>query len=503
MDEQEFVQLLQALLTPDTERVKAATATLNKKYYNSPASLPALVNILTSNQDTGLRQLAAVEARKLVPKHWEAVSANEKTQIRNNLLQHTFSEETKLVRHSSSRVVSAIASIDFEAGEWRDLPSLLMQAATDQNVKSREASIHIIFALLELLGDFFLENINDLFQLFSKTLQDPESADVRVNTMDALSRVAMLIDAEDNPKAVKGFQDLVPTMVKVLKATVDSEDEEHAMNAFEAFQTFLGCDSALLQKHFGDLVKFMINLAADKDIDDEFRSQALAFLMQCIRYRKLKIQGLRMGEELTIKALEIVTELGDLTADEEDITPARSALGLLDILASSLPPSQVVVPLLKAIGPYVTSQDPDRRRAGILALGMSVEGAPDFIATQLKEILPMVLHLLEDPTVKVRAAALNGVARLADDLAEDMGKEHAQLLPALIKNFDTAVKNLQGSEAEENLGIIKGSCNAVDSLIEGLEKDDAQKYVSELVPRFSRAFGHEDFKTKMAAVGAI
>lgn len=310
----------------------------------------------------------------------------------------------------------------------------------------------------------------------------------------------MLLEPDEDPKELALFQQTIPGMVSVLKSMVDEGDEDHALQAFECFQTFLGCESALLQKHFGDLVKFMIELASSTSVDDDYRSQALAFLMQCVRYRKLKIQGLRIGEELTLKALQIVTELGDLSSEDEDVTPARSALGLLDILASSLPPSQVVIPLLKALGGYFTSQDPDYRQAGVLALGMCVEGAPDFIATQLHEILPAVLSLLQDPDLKVRAAALNGVARLADDLAEDVGKEHATLIPAMLKNFDLACTNLGD---ERSLQIIRGSCHAIDSLIEGLDPEEAAKYVPELVPRFTQFFHHEDMKCKSAAISAV
>lgn len=313
----------------------------------------------------------------------------------------------------------------------------------------------------------------------------------------------MLLEPEEDPKALAMFQESVPAMVSVLKATVDEGDEDRAMQAFEVFQTLLGCESALLQKHFGDLVKFMLELASTTTVEDEYRSQALAFLMQCVRYRKLKVQALRIGEEITLKALHIVTELGDLSSEDEDVTPARSALGLLDILASSLPPSQVVIPLLKNLGNYFSSENPDYRQAGILALGMCVEGAPDFIATQLHEILPMVLHLLEDPEVKVRAAALNGVARLADDLAEDVGKEHARLIPAMVRNFDIAVGDVQKANDERNLSIIRGSCHAIDSLIEGLEPEDAAKYVPELIPRFSKLLHHEDLKVKSAAISAV
>lgn len=319
--------------------------------------------------------------------------------------------------------------------------------------------------------------------------------------MLALGRLAMLLEPDESPKEVTMFQEAIPGMVKVLQSTVEAGDEDHALQAFEVFQTLLACESALLQKHFGDLVKFMLEMGASTSVEDDYRSQALAFLMQCVRFKKLKIQGMKVGEELTLKALQIVTELGDISSDDDDVTPARSALGLLDILASSLPPSQVVIPLLKALGGYFSSQNPDYRQAGILALGMCVEGAPDFIATQLHEILPMVLHLLEDPDIKVRGAALNGVARLADDLAEDVGKEHARLIPAMIKNFDLAVQSNSGDE--RTLQIVRGTCNAIDSMIEGLDPEDAAKYVPELVPRFARLFHSDDLKTKSSAISAV
>jgi hypothetical protein len=479
-------------------------ALIPQRYYASPQTITALIQIISSHPEVQLRQLAAVEARKLASKQWSNVQ--NKDELRKKLLEACFHEDQKLVRHSAARVVTAIAKVDFEAGEWTDLPQTLLQGAGSSDARHREVAMYIIFTLVESLGDFFMEALASLFNVFRKTIKDPESSEVRINTMLTISRVAMLIDTEDNPESLAAFQSLLPDMVIVLKATIDAGDEAEVMQAFEVFQTLLGCDAALLNKHFGDLVKFMMQIAVETEIDDDVRSQALAFLMQCARYRKLKLQALRLGEELTTKALSIVPELGDLSNDDEEITPARSALGLLDILASSLPPSQVVVPLLKAIGPYVTDQNPDNRRAGILALGMCVEGAPDFIATQLDEILPMVLRLLEDPNVRVRAAALQGVARLSDDLAEDVAKEHAKLIPAMIKNFDLAVESIPRASAddrEERLGIVRGTCNAIDSLIEGLDKAEAAAYVNELVPRFSRFFEVDDYKSKIAAVTAV
>jgi len=508
MDEQEFVALLQALLQPDTQKVKAATARLNKTYYSSPASVTALIHIITSHDQPELRQLASVECRKLVPKHWPAVPEEQKPQLRQLLLQSTFDDEKPLPRHSKARVIAAIASVDLPDAHWADLPGILQQAATDQQTRHREVGVYIIYALLEIMPDMFQENMDQMLTLFNRTIQDPESVDVRVNTMLALAELAMVLDTEEDTKSLKSFQETIPHMVRILQSSIEAEDEEHTMQAFDVFNKLLSYESAFLSLHFGDLLQFFMQIAAKTEVDDEVRSQAFSFLMQSVRYRKLKVQSLKVGEQMTRMCLQVATELDEVPSEEDDISPARSALGLLDILSESLPPSQVAVPLLKAIGPYVQNSDPAHRRAGILALGMCVEGAPDFIATQLTEILPLVLHLLEDPATSVRSAALNGVSRLADDLAEDMGKEHAGLIPALVKNFDLALQGMRSSQPgtkdhELNTHILKASCMAVDSLIEGLEQEDAARYVNELVPRFAMLFDHDDHKVQMAAVSAV
>jgi hypothetical protein len=521
MDQQKFLELLQSIQIrafkldvysqhcanssiADTNRVKAATTELRKTYYPHPQSLLWLLHILTSHDVPELRQQAAVEAQRLIPKHWSSLPADQKPAIRERLLESTLSEDKALVRHSAARVIAAIAGNDLEDGEWESLPGLLFQAATSKQVAHREIGIFILFSLLETAGDAFEDKLPGLFSLFSNTIKDPESAEVRINTMLCLSRVAMLIQPEEDPENLARFIEIFPGMVAVLKSSVDEQDEDRVMQAFEVFQTLLGCESALLNKHFKDLLTFMINLAADTDIPDESRSQALSFLMQCARYRKMKIQAIRdMGETLTLKSMQIATEIDD-EEDDDDVTPHKSALGLLDLLATSLPPRQVVVPLLAALPQYVNSAQPKYRQAGILALGMCVEGAPDFIATQLDTLMPIVLKLLNDPEIGVRNAALNGVARLADDLAEELCKHHAELIPALLKNLDSAsVQASSAADQEKNLDILKASCSALDSVTEGVDKATIVGYIPELVPRLGRLLGHTDLNVKASAAGAM
>jgi hypothetical protein len=56
-------------------------------------------------------------------------------------------------------------------------------------VRHREVGTYIIWTTLEAVGDSFPGKKADLYKLCSSTLQDPESAEVRVNTMLALRYV--------------------------------------------------------------------------------------------------------------------------------------------------------------------------------------------------------------------------------------------------------------------------------------------------------------------------
>ncbi|WEW58682.1 hypothetical protein PRK78_004150 [Emydomyces testavorans] len=503
MDQEKFLQQLQIVLNPNQGNVKDATATLQKEFYNQPEALLFLIQIFTTHNHADLKQLAAVEARSLVSKHWAKISAQLKPQIREQLLRSTLEEQAPLVRHSGARVISAIAKIDLQDGEWADLPQWLLQAATNNSKEVRAVGMYILFTILETLGDGFKSKFAELLQLFDKTIRDPESAEVRINTLLCLSKLAMNLDADEDAQAVRAFQNIFPAMVAVLKDAAEQEDEDRVMQAFEVFQTLLGCEPQLLNPHLKDLVLFMNQLAANTDVPEETRTQAISFLMQCLRYRKLKIQGMQLGEQLTRTSLQIATELGDSNDDVDEITPARSALGFLDMLAQLLPPSQVVVPLLKSLGQYFNSPNPDYRRAGIMALGMCVEGAPDFISTQMKEIFPVVLQMLSDPEPKVRQATLHGVARIADDLNEEVSKRHEQLMPLLLRNLASGMQEYKGEKTGITIDITKASVAAIDAVVDALDYDQIVQYQPELVPVLHKLFQHPDFKVKALCASAL
>ena len=117
-----------------------------------------------------------------MPKHWASIARDQTPQIHSKLLEFILNEEVALVRHSGARVIASIARIDLADGEWTELPGQLAQASTSSQVKHREVGVYILFSLLEIAGDTFEDKMPNLFALFQKTIVDPESAEVRINT---------------------------------------------------------------------------------------------------------------------------------------------------------------------------------------------------------------------------------------------------------------------------------------------------------------------------------
>jgi len=386
-----------------------------------------------------------------------------------------------------------------EEGEGEEFLKHLLPLNNSDNVQAREVGSYILFAMLEDDPTHFSDHTHELLKMFHSKLEDPESKEVRINIVRAIGAILMIIEPEEDAQAVQAVQGLLPGMVNNLKVTVDAEDEENYKAIFEVFQSFIAYDSALLGQYLRDLIQFMLDLAANTNAEEDARTQALGFLIQCVRYRRMKIQGLKdVGAQLMVKALHIITELDP--DDDEELTPARSAISLVDTLASELPPRQVVVPLLEQFSNFASHSEPQFRMAAMLALGNAAEGAPDFISTQLKPLLPTIIGLLNDSNSDVRYASLVGLIHLAEEMADEMASHHEEIISAVLKNLEAASQN--GAD-KKSINIIRSACGALDTFGDGIDTKIMAQYGPNLIAPMVRLLDHSDYGVKSSAASAI
>lgn len=482
--------------------MKDATSVLQKEFYPKPESGLFLLQLVTSNNEVSLKQLAAVEARTVLQKHWLKLPSDDKSRIRQLLLETTLNEPEHLVRNSVARIISAVARIDLTDGEWADLPGTLVQTANSPSPDQRAVGIYILYAILDTPGAGFQDKFVSLINLLSRTIQDPVSAEVRINSLLALGNLAMHLDSDEDETPVRLFQGVIPLMVGILKDAITANEETRVMQCFEVFQTLITCDPLLLKTSFKDLLLLMKDVAINTEFAEDSRTQALSFLMEAVRYRKHKIQALQIGGVLTLASLQIVTELDEETSEEDDINPSQSALALLDLLSQNLPPSEVVVPLLQGFHEYCNYSNADYRRAGILSLGMCVEGSPDYINSQMDGIYPVVLRLLTDPEPNVRKATLHGVARLADAF-DDVSEHQKEIMPLLVQNLSAIVQQYNGETDGLAFNFVIAAVTAIDAMVSCMNQEDIVPYQVELVPTLHRLFQCRSFRIKGITAGAL
>lgn len=95
---------------------------------------------------------------------------NDRARFRQSLLQGTLQAEDQLVRHSASRVITAIAKVDLENGDWLDIFDILLRASASNRAREREVGTYLLFSALENLGEAMVHRFPEILAVFSKTI---------------------------------------------------------------------------------------------------------------------------------------------------------------------------------------------------------------------------------------------------------------------------------------------------------------------------------------------
>ncbi|PVU92036.1 hypothetical protein BB559_003865 [Furculomyces boomerangus] len=492
--DQQFIANLKAQLellvfATNTEAIKEVTSILSNQFYSSKVCVPSLVEISTTASEWQIRQLAAVELRKRIPKFWPELDEQVRVSIREHLLKQILSEQDKLTRHGLARVISAIAKIDIPKNSWPNLLEFLYTCCNSQTVSHREIGVFVLDSLLESVSDSVIAHFGYLIDLFNKLLKDPESIQVRVTTMEALAKLGEWIES-DKKADVARFQSMVPDMAQVLEACLAAGDEDNASRCFEVFNILLLLEAPLLNKHIAQLIDFSLTVGSNKDLDDNLRIMALNFLVWTASYKRSRLQKLKIVSSLIERLMIITTE--EDPEDVDDDSPSRVSLRVLNVLSTNLPPAQVFPIVANHVVQYMQNPDPMVRKGGMLCLAITIEGSVDFVRNQVPELVNLVVIGLQDPSKKVQRASCMALGCFADELSDEIAEYHAQLLPQIL--------NILTNDTDVEIG--KHACNALDAILEGLG-DKVIPYLPQLMQQLIAQLDNGSIIVKPMALAAI
>ncbi|PVU88430.1 hypothetical protein BB561_005860 [Smittium simulii] len=458
--QQEFTSNLQAQLhqlvfATSTDKIKTITLILNEKFYSTKDCVASLVEIASVAPEWQVRQLAAVELKKRIPKYWSELDESLQVSIKDHLLKQILIETETLSKNCLARVISRIAQIDVPNNAWPNLFDFLYDCCNKPIVSQREIGIFVFDSLLETTSNNLLDQFSNLIQLFRKLINDQESIQVRVTTIEAIGKLGEWIET-DNRADIAVFQELVPPMVQVLEACLAFGDEDNASRCFEVFNVLLLLEAPLLNKHLAQIIEFSLNVGSNKKLDDNLRIMALNFLVWTTTYKRTRLLKLKIVGNL-IERLMIITTEPD-PEDIDDDSPSRVALRTLNLLSTNLPPTQVFPTIAENVVHYMQSDDPLVRKGGMLTMAISIEGSVDFVRSKVGELVHLVTIGLSDQDKRVQRASCMALGCLAEELSEEISQFHEQLIPQIL-NILTSNPNAE---------ISKHACNALDAILEDL-----------------------------------
>jgi hypothetical protein len=483
MDSQ-YLSVLEETLrqTFDPASVKQASQKLQKELYDNELAIPSLIQILQTSQDDAIKHLSAIESRKLIKDKWETVNATIKPQIKSSLLTSIFQQQSKLVQHAFAIVISAIAEQDLDNNEWPEALPTLVSSIQGSDDQSKVIATYTLYSILDTQVPSIASHTNDFLSLFGGLLTDKTSRDIRVTSVLALDILSQFVEESLDDDLADKFKTCIPGMVEVLKEVIAADDSEKVKEIFNVFNALVYVDSKLVGDHFVSILQLVTEIATNTQLDEEYRSFALQFLISCVTIRKSKISSNKLGPQITQLAAKIASEEVDIEEElenedevneNEENSPPALALRLIAMLSSELPPSQVIVPLFELVPNMLASSNQFERRAGLLAIGISSSGAPDYISTQVHKIIPAIISGLQDSQPIVKVAALRTLTQLTSELQDNVSKYHEELLPLVIEVINNA----------SNVQAYKYGCFALDSLIEFMSHDAMGKYIDPLMQK--------------------
>lgn len=434
--------------------IKKASKILTHECFKHSTSIPGLLEIAVQDENSAIRQLAAVEVRKLIQKEegqmWEALDECIRESIKNSILSISANEKSSLIRHSFAHVIAVIAKNELRYGRWGNLIDVLYQACSSTDVIHRDIGIYVLYSLFEVISDQMEAYIPQLMDLFSGLILD-ESLNVGVTTVQALGKISEFID-EQNLNAIGVFQNLVPAIVQVLQNCLQKGDDEGVSKIFEVFNDMLLLEAPLLSKHFVDLIKLFLSISESQDNNEDIRVQSLSFLMWCIMSAKSKILKSRLITPILSTMFAIAAEEEPENRDED--YPAKLAIQVINTLSTTFAPQQVFPEASQLAVARLQSLNPGDRKASMLAIAVLVEGCADYMRPHLKSVLEMVLSGMKDPDTSVQRAACMALGSLCDDFEDEVSAEHATLLPILFSLISNDSQPLIHSEALSTLDVL-------------------------------------------------
>lgn len=388
-------QILQRLLTPDSNVIKQATKQL-LDYFVSDKCINGLIEVLRSSQSIQSRIYAATLLRKKT-KNWKFLKADEQNGVKMQIIEILVKEPEENVRKQIMYLIASVFKHSTkQKQQWPELFKFMQELIVSTSSDQHLAGLFMISILNEESSEEMKPHYKSLLGIFKPILQNMNNAKAVLYVLNSLKNMIPFISSDE----LQELKELIPIAIEVsLKLVQIDQEKETSTCIFDFFQSLIEYEIDVMSPYLATLVDMVLKMISDNNLAISTRACALNYINFLIETQKaslLKKDMMRpivncvfnlmcqLNSPLQTKSdLEIEEDSGD--DDTENIFTC--ATQVLDFCALYLPAKKFIKILIEYVSPAVNHENPLFRRAAFAALAVSTEGCADYLRNHYLELL--------------------------------------------------------------------------------------------------------------------
>ncbi|XP_026575342.1 importin-4-like [Pseudonaja textilis] len=502
MAAQQLEQILALLLQPDNAVIQEATSEL-KEILKQPAALSDLCHVMTHSEDPQIQQFASVLLRRRLSKHWKKIGAADKNMIKYLVLS-SFQQQTDHKVSLSLAQLAAVILKNETLKKWPQVLQTIQRGAHSRDPHKCQMALLLLQSTLDLDPDQFCPYYKDILRLFHQLLNNRSQPAVLYYSLRSLR--AMIGGFSSNEVTL--MSSLMPKVIAAIRELIHV-NEVQASEAMDVFDELLETEVAIVVQHLSEVVNFCLEVASNQGLSDGLRVKALSCISYLIKLKSKAILKHKllspilnalfpiMSADPSPGQMDMEDKLSEEIEDEAEVqSPKHFAVQVIDMLALYLPPEKLFPQLTPLMEPALMSPNPYHRKAGLMCLAVLAEGCGDHIRNKhLRPMLQVVCRGLGDDSQVVRNAALFALGQFSENLQPDIVRFSDEIMPLLLHYLEEV-------DLAHTTHLAK-AYYALENFVENLD-DKIEPYLPALMERMLNTLASPGTpRTKELAISAI
>ena len=430
-------------------------------------------------------------------------------------------------------LASSLAATFREVGPaswWPALIPAVLELAGSDSTGIRESGLFLIDKIADATAcssqtDWLVAEAGGMLGVISNNcLGEGPPVSTRVAAVRATASLIAALNANDSSH-LDGCAALLPMMIDVIVAALNSGDELEARESLQSLAELARHAPRFFEDAIVDVAACMMTVANTEDLDVETRRAGCEVL---VTIAEAAPGVLRRAEQVVTDfvtlSMQLMCQMDDDddwvtddypeyaaeadAADAEDDTISGCGDGVLARITAAVG-GRLVLPVAFGIIPELAGNADWRQRcAAARSVTAIAGGATKQLQRELSKVIELVVPLTADPHVRVRFAAVECLAIIADDFGGRFQKYHmSAVLPAIIAAMSpgegncvrvcghaaSAVVNMLNPEHCELKHIAEGLMPLLEALFQLLNVDvrAVQEAVLEAVACAAKVAGEE------------